>query len=112
MGDDTGEDGDGGGDEDGPVEELAERLHDELRATEEYPVERSASRRVGEAQAVAGGVAGGGVDEAVIRERVGHVLDLLSNVETTGNDAADAHVETAREVAGEIVDGDNSEIER
>ena len=106
MGDDTGADGDVS------VAELAGRLHDELRATEEYPVERSASRWVGEAQAVAGGVAGGGVDEDVIRERVGHVLDLLSNVETTGNDAADAHVETARDVAGEIVDSDNSETER
>jgi len=102
VGDDAGSDGDVS------VAELAERLHDELRATEEYPVERSASRWVGEAQAVAGGVAGGGVDEDVIRERVGHVLDLLSNVETTGNDAADAHVETARDVALEIVKGEGS----
>jgi len=98
--------------EDVSVAELAERLHDELRATEEYPVERAASRWVGEAQAVAAGVTGGGVDEDVIRERVGHVLDLLGNVETTGNDAADGHVETAREVAVEIVDSDDSGAER
>jgi len=79
--------------------ELVERLYSELEATEELPVERDASRWIGEAQGVVAGVVGSDLDEAVIRERVGHVVDLLSNVETTGHDAADEHVETARELA-------------
>jgi hypothetical protein len=90
--------------DDATLEALVERLHAELEATEELPVERAASRWIGEAQGVVSGVRGGDLDETVVRERVGHVVDLLSNVETTGHDAADEHVETARELAAEIVD--------
>jgi hypothetical protein len=91
-------------DDDTSLEALVERLHAELEATEELPIERGASRWIGEAQGVVSGVVGGDLDEAVIRERVEHVVDLLDNVETTGHDAADEHVETARELATEIVD--------
>ena len=94
---------------DASLSELVERLHAELVATEELPVERAASRWIGEAQGVVAGVVGGDLDEAVIRERVGHVVDLLSNVETTGHDAADEHVETARELATVITDRSSSD---
>jgi hypothetical protein len=84
--------------------ELVERLHSELEATEELPVERDASRWIGEAQGVVAGVVGDDLDDAVIRERVGHVVDLLDHVETAGHDAADEHVETARELARVITE--------
>jgi hypothetical protein len=93
-----------GGDDDTPLGELVEALHAELEATEELPVERGASRWIGEAQGVVSGLVGGGLDETVVRERVGHVVDLLSNVETTGHDAADEHVDAARELARVITD--------
>jgi hypothetical protein len=38
----------------------------------------------------------------VIRERMGHVRDLLSNVDSTGDPAADEHVAVARETAAEL----------
>lgn len=87
--------------------ELVDELHAELEATEELPVERDASRWIGEAHGVVSGVVGGDVDEGVVRERVGHVVGLLSNVQTTGHDAADEHVETARELATVIVERDS-----
>ncbi|WP_436924113.1 hypothetical protein [Halosimplex amylolyticum] len=96
-------------DHDDSLAERVERLHDALRATEERPVEREASRWIGEAQAVAGDasdVATTGGDAGVVRERVGHVADLLANVEETGDDAADERVATARELAERIADGE------
>lgn len=99
MTDDTPNESDDGG---ADLAERVARLHDELRATEERPVERSASRWIGEAQAVAADVAGDDVSDAVARERVGHVRDLLANVGETGDPEADEHVERARSIAAEI----------
>lgn len=84
-----------------PLQTLAEDLHDHLQATETLAVETTASRWLGEAQAVAADAASG-VPDSVIETRVGQVRELLSNVERTGNDEADAHVEAARETAAEI----------
>ncbi|MEF8853382.1 MAG: hypothetical protein V5A44_02575 [Haloarculaceae archaeon] len=86
----------------GALVDRVERLHAELEATEELPVERTASRWIGEAQAVAADAANGGLRETVVRERVGHVAELLENVESTGDERADEHVATARELAVEI----------
>lgn len=103
MGDDSPEDGGSGS-----LAERVERLHAELEATEERPVDRTASRWIGEAQAVAGdaaGLAGDADDEGAeltVRERVGHVADLLSNVEGTGDAEADERVATARSLAERI----------
>ena len=94
------EDTTGGGD--GTLAERVERLHAELEATEESPVDRTASRWIGEAQAVAADAASGELNEEVVRERVGHVVELLGHVEGTGDDAADEHVATARDLAAEI----------
>lgn len=96
--------------EDDALAERVERLHAELEATEERPVDRTASRWIGEAQAVAGDAAdlasdGGGAEETV-RERVGHVAELLGNVDGTGDDAADEHVTRARSLAEAIAEGD------
>lgn len=81
---------------------LADRLHDRLRATAERPVERSASRWLGEAEAVAGDAAGAG-ERAVICKRARQVEELLANVEETGDPAADERVAEARDVAGRIL---------
>lgn len=71
-------------------------LHDHLAATAERPVERTASRWLGEAEAIAGDVAEGSMDASVRRERLEKVDHLLDNVEETGDEAADDHVEKAR----------------
>ncbi|QLH79008.1 hypothetical protein HZS55_17660 [Halosimplex rubrum] len=104
--------GDGATDDEGSLRERVERLHAELEATEERPVDRTASRWIGEAQAVAGDaadlVADGVADESTestVRERVGHVADLLDKVEGTGDEAADERVAAARSLADGIADG-------
>jgi hypothetical protein len=81
-------------------EALAE-LHDHLAATAERPVERTASRWLGEAEAVAAD-ARHIDDPAVARERAAEVATLLSNVEDTGDAAADEHVAAARSLAAEL----------
>jgi len=82
---------------------LVARLHAELAATAELPVERAASRWIGEAEAVAEDAATDGLDPAVRRKRVAHVVDLLAAVEGTGDDRADEHVDQARELAAAVV---------
>lgn len=83
------------------VAAVVREVHDHLTATEELPLDREATRWVAEAQAVAGDLRDVD-DEAVIRERMGHVRDLLSNVDGTGHPAADEHVAAARELAAEL----------
>jgi len=81
---------------------LVEELARELEATAERPVEREASRWIGEAEAVAGDIAGTDVPLDVLEERVGHVDRLLSEVDGTGDPAADEHVDEAKRLVGEI----------
>lgn len=78
------------------------RLHEHLAATRERPIERVASRWIGEADAIADDLFGAGeaaYEPAVIGDRVGHIATLLSNVEETGDPVADEHVEAARDLA-------------
>lgn len=75
----------------------AERLYRELAATAELPVERSASRVLGEAEAVADDLRG--CERAIQRERAAVVLELLDEIDGTGHATADEHVEAAREIA-------------
>jgi hypothetical protein len=84
-------------------EALAE-LAGELAATEELPVERSAGRWIGEAQAVATDLAADPPDRDTVVRRLGHVLELLDNVDTTGHPAADEHVQTATSRASALLD--------
>ena len=89
---------------DDDLADLVAALHEQLRATEELPVERTAGRWIGEAQAVAGDVASGDPPPDVIRERVGHVRDLLANVDDAGHPEATDRVADARTVAEEILE--------
>jgi len=90
---------------DGPERDrLLAELHDHLAATAELPVERDASRWIGEAAAVAADLAESDLAADTVRERVGHVRDLLAEVEGTGHAAADERVERAREVAERLLD--------
>ena len=69
-----------------------------LAATAERPVERGPSRLLGEAQAVADDLRR--IDDpAVVADRAGVIVELLSKVEGTGDAEADAAVTRARELA-------------
>ncbi|PSP85107.1 hypothetical protein BRC83_04040 [Halobacteriales archaeon QS_1_68_17] len=70
-------------------------LHARLERTAELPVDRDASRWLGEAEAVAADVAAGDAPPAAVEKRVGQVRHLLANVDGTGSDEADAHVDAA-----------------
>jgi hypothetical protein len=84
----------------GDVRSAAERLHEDLAATARLPVERRASRLLGEAEAVAGDMRS--CDDAVIVERAAIVSDLLAEVEATGDGRADAHLARARALAADL----------
>jgi len=76
----------------------------ELQATQELPVERTAARWIGEAEAVATDLTRGDPDPETVARRVGHVLELLDNVEDTGHPAADDHVATAESLAADVLE--------
>jgi len=86
------------------LEELLASLHDHLEATEELPLEESANRLLGEAEAVAADAAQGGLAEDVARERVEKVAELLAEVDGTGHEEGDEHVAAARRAADRILD--------
>ena len=75
----------------------AERLYEALAATAELPVERRASRVLGEAEAVADDLRDCGPETR--RERASVVVDLLAEIDGTGHEAADKRVARARELA-------------
>lgn len=88
-----------------PEDRLRE-LHDHLEATGELPVETSASRYLGEAEAVVADALKPGTSQAVVAARVEQARDLLSNVEDTGDEAAEEHVAAARDCCAAILDKD------
>ena len=84
------------------LESEVKQLYEHLAATRERPIEREASRWIGEADAIAADLVGpeiAALDPAVIHRRVGHVVELLANVEETGDSTADEHVDAARDLA-------------
>lgn len=89
------------------LESRVERLYEHLAATRERPIEREASRWIGEADAIVDDLVGAGLadlDPSVIRNRIDHVAELLSNVEMTGDSTADEHVGAARGLADAILE--------
>ena len=78
----------------------AERLHDQLAATAQLPVDRRARRLLGEAEAVAEDMRA--CEDAVVVERAAVVRDLLAEVEATGDGRADAHLARARALAEDL----------
>ncbi|MCU4800017.1 hypothetical protein OB920_06500 [Halobacteria archaeon HArc-gm2] len=72
-------------------------LHDHLAATAELPVERSASRWLGEAEALAADLRESDLPDDVVADRLATIEELLSAVDETGDERADEHVAAARE---------------
>lgn len=82
------------------TEDAREALYRHLADTAELPVERRASRVLGEAEAVADDLRDCG--PTVAAERAAVVLDLLAEIDGTGHDEADDHVTAAREAASRV----------
>jgi hypothetical protein len=82
------------------VAEIAARLE----ATEELPVDRTAARWIGEAQAVTTDLAENDPDRDTVERRIGHVVELLDNVERTDHPEADEHVAAATSLAVDLLE--------
>jgi hypothetical protein len=78
-------------------------LHDHLAATAERPVERDASRWLGEAEAVAADLAVADLPPDVVHERLEHVQSLLAHVDETGDSEADEHVAAAKALTADLL---------
>lgn len=78
---------------------LAERL----QATAERPVDRTANRWLGEAQAITEDLARADVDEETVQQRLTKVKGLLAEVDETGDQQADEHVEAAKAMVDELL---------
>jgi ABC-type cobalamin transport system ATPase subunit len=88
--------------------DLAAALHTHLAATEELPIDPTANRWLGEAQAAAADVADGSAPDAVVTKRARQVVRLLESAGDLDNDEAVRHVDAALAVARELVDrGEN-----
>ncbi|SFC35058.1 hypothetical protein SAMN05444422_107143 [Halobiforma haloterrestris] len=87
-----------------PVADLARHLE----ATGELPLERSASRVLGEAEAVASDAAAGDLDAETVRERVRTVRDLLGELDEIEHDEARAHVDAALERCADVLEENGS----
>ena len=85
------------------TDERLQALHEHLAETGERPVERSASRWLGEAEAVTADIAEGDISEDVLTERLSTVDHILSHVDSTGDGVADDHVEAARVIVDELL---------
>jgi hypothetical protein len=85
--------------------DLVSSLHDHLEATEEHPLETEPNRILGEAQAIAEDLTEADLDTERIEERVEQILDLLDELDGTGDETADEHVAAARRAAQRIVEG-------
>lgn len=90
------------------TDERLSRLADHLRATGERPVERAASRWLGEAEAIATDLASGDLDAAARQKRLDQLDHLLSNVDGTGDEQADDHLASARELLAALRDESSS----
>nr|WP_218644841.1 hypothetical protein [Natronomonas gomsonensis] len=77
-------------------------MYEHLAATAELPVDRSASRLLGEAEAVADDLRD--CEPAVQRQRAAVVVELLEKIEETGHSEADEHLECARTLASDLAD--------
>jgi hypothetical protein len=77
-------------------------LYEHLAATAELPVDRSASRLLGEAEAVADDLRD--CSPEVRTQRAAVVLELLEEIDETGHSDADDHVATARAIAARLAE--------
>ena len=86
------------------LDELLASLHDHLEATAQLPLEESANRLLGEAEAVAADAAQGDLPADVAHERVEKVAELLAKIDGTGHEEGDEHVAAARRAADRVLD--------
>ena len=86
------------------LEDRTRRLSRSLEATAELPIDRQANRWLGEAEAIARDVATSDLEDGVVVDRVEKIQHLLSEVDETGHDEADDHLEAATKCCATILE--------
>ncbi len=86
------------------LDELVGQLHDHLVATAELPIERTANRWLGEAEAVARDAATNDLDVATTTTRVEQVRHLLTEAGELECDTAEDHRRAACELCERILE--------
>jgi len=86
------------------VTELAAGMHAHLEATEQLPIDPTANRWLGEAEAAAADVADGSAPESVVHKRATQVRHLLQSAGDTDHEPAEDHVDAALAMATELVE--------
>ncbi|MFB6299873.1 MAG: hypothetical protein ABEH65_06380 [Halobacteriales archaeon] len=81
---------------------LLDDLHASLTATEELPVETTASRWLGEAQAIVTDLVDDMPESSVLATRLEHVDRLLNEIESTEHPEAEDHLDEAIETVGQL----------
>ena len=81
---------------DDSIENHVSAIASHLEATAELPLERTTTRLLGEAEAVARDAATGDLESEVLRDRVETVRELLAEIETVDHDGACEHVDAAK----------------
>jgi len=90
--------------DDRDTDELAAALFDHLEATAELPIDPTANRWLGEAEAAARDIADGTAPDSVVRKRANQVQHLLQEAGDTEHDSAAEHVDAALAIATELVE--------
>ncbi|WP_440771210.1 hypothetical protein [Natronorubrum sp. DTA28] len=87
------------------LEDHTQQLHRHLEATAELPIDRLANRWLGEAEAISRDVATSDLEDDVVVERVEKIQHLLSEVDETGHEEGDDHLEAAIQCCKAILEG-------
>ncbi|QSG16312.1 hypothetical protein [Halapricum desulfuricans] len=77
-------------------------LHEHLAATAELPIERTANRWIGEAEAVAADLVEAPNDADLIRKRATHIVSLLDEVGDINDPVANKHIVAAARLADRL----------
>ncbi|WP_248299424.1 hypothetical protein [Halorhabdus amylolytica] len=81
---------------------VVEELHDHLAATAERPLDRTANRWIGEAQALAADLRTAPDDADLVRKRAADIASLLAEVDDIDDPTANDHVAAAADLADRL----------
>ncbi|WP_309484903.1 hypothetical protein [Halorhabdus salina] len=79
-----------------------EELHDHLAGTAERPLDRTANRWIGEAQALAADLRTAPDDPDLVRKRAADIASLLAEVDDIDDPTANDHLTAAAELADRL----------
>lgn len=86
------------------IDDLLSSLHEHLEATAEKSPSEELPNELQDAKAIAGDAATGNLDRGSVHERVEDVKELIADIDDTGDETADEHLDAARRAADRILE--------